>query len=785
MKVLKWVVLAVVVLILGVLFYADWVWEGAHLPETAWQQYTTAKVDMDARGIPTIEADSWDKIIEAQGYVIASERFFHMDLLRRAGAGRLAELMGPALIDWDRSHREEDWMGAADRAYAVLLPHQKAWIDAYARGVNAFLIEHPDKVGIEFSILGVEAEAWRGRDSLLVMLMMAYQLAQGSAGEARRAVWKAHLPQEWFGFLFTENHPYNKPLFGDAPSAGPNLPMTPLPKADIKKDEFAAAPPVFGKDAIAFGPADETMAGAGASSSWAWCGAKKCFLANDPHLGATIPHIWYALRLRKSAKDWAVGVTIPGIPALTLGMNPYLAWSFTNTGEDVDDFLKEKLSEDGKRYVSGLDGAGAPLWADIEVRTYEISVRGGEVVTGQARFTHRGPLAQREYMGEAYYSRQWLPLQPGMLRIPTKVTRAKSWDELNIALDQMRVPAQNVVMVDHQGMIGYRVSGTGVKRSITGRLPQDALQGQWQGFEPWSQRRRLTIGPTDETRSATVARFLATANQRIWVDPFGQRWSHDLRVERIRTVLSGLKDATQADMAALQMDTFSPYHLDIVKWVAAHAVPSNPTQTAIIKGWQGWDGEAKGHPKIVAEALMVESWLNDAAVARARQVFLPKDLKDVPYSARMDNAWMIQALKAPNGFEVFGYDEVELANALLHAIEVTPLMPHPEANRWQAQHPFVDNVPVLGDRFKVPEIPQAGHFDVPRVESPKYGASCRLIWNMGSPKESTWALPVGQSGHPASPHYKDFMKGFRAGESHLVFEDSREWWFAPRGAALR
>lgn len=785
MKILKWVVVTLVVVVLGVMFYADRVWTTAHLSETFWSGYSTAKVDFDAQGIPTIEADSWAKIIEAQGYVIASERFFHMDLVRRAGAGRLAELMGPGVVRWDRSHREEDWIGTADRAYAALPADQKGWVDAYAKGVNAFLIEHPDKAGIEYSILGVNPEAWRGRDSLLVLMMMAYQLSQGSESEARRAVWKEHLPAEWFGFLFPENHPYNRPLFGDAPAVAMHAPSTPLPKAAITEGEFASGPSVFSKDAIAMGAADETMAGAGASNSWAWCGSKKCFLANDPHLGATVPHIWYALRLRKSEKDWAVGVAIPGIPAITLGMNPYLAWSFTNTGEDVDDYLQEKVSEDGRQYVARLDAGGQPVWADIKVQSFEIKVRGGDLQSGEAKFTHRGPLAQRKHLGDAYYSRQWLPLQPGMLRIPTAVTRAKSWDELNVALDDMRVPAQNVVMVDHQGMIGYRASGTGVKRQITGRLPQEALQGEWLGFEPWSQRRRLTIGPTDETRSATVARFLATANQRIWVDPYGQRWSHDLRAERIRTVLSALKDATQADMAQLQMDTNSPYHFDILRWVAARAKPANDAQAAIVTGWMGWDGEAQGHPKVTAEALIVETWLNDAAVARARQAFLPKGVQETPYSARMDNAWMIHALNAPKGFEVFGYDEVELANALLHAAEVTPLMPHPEANRWQAQHPFVDNVPVLGDRFKVPEIPQAGHFDVPRVESPKYGASCRLVWNMGAPKESTWALPVGQSGHPMSPHYSDLMKGFRKGETHLVFNDAREWWFAPRGAALR
>lgn len=784
MKIFKRIALLLGLLVVGLLLYADRAWNGAPLSDDFWPNYSTAKVEFDARGIPTIEADTWEKLMEAQGYVVASQRLFHMDLVRRAGAGRLAELMGPGLVAWDEGHRVEDWQGAADRAYEVLPKEQKLWVDAYAKGVNAFIAEHPEHVGIEYKVLGAQPEAWKPRDSLLVLMMMAFQLAQGSEEEAKRAAWKAHLPAEWFDFMFPSDHPYNRPLFGEAPRSGPQVPSAALPSAVVQPDEFGLAAKDDGA-ALAFGPADPAMGGVGASNSWAWCGSGKCFLANDPHLGATVPHIWYALRLRRSDKDWVVGVSIPGIPAVTLGMNPYVAWAFTNVGEDVDDYLEETISPDGKKYLWGLDAAGEQVWADIEVRPYEIKVRNGDPVTGEARFTHRGPLAAREYLGaDRLFSRQWLPLQPGMLRLPLGVNRAKSWQELNAALDDMRLPAQNVVMVDYLGNIGYRASGTGVKRQVTGRLPQPALQGQWAGFKDWSTRPRMSIGPTDETRSATVARYLATANQRIWVDEFGERWANDLRADRINHVLKGLQDADHASMAALQMDTTSRYHRQLLLWVADRATAANEAQEQILMGWKGWSGEAEGHPTMTAQALMVEQWLRDAAVARVRQAFLPEELKDLPYAPRLDTAWMITALSTKDGFSVFGFDEAGLANALMAKLEATPLMPHPKANRWQAQHPFVGRVPAIGDRFKIPEPAQAGHLDVPRVESPKYGASVRLIWDMHAPKESTWAMPVGQSGHAASPHYSDFMTGFRAGKSHPVFEDDRTWWFAPRGPAL-
>lgn len=784
MRKLRNVLLVTLGVLLALVGFAVLRWTRAPLEDAEVAKYPGARIRVDAQGIPTIEAETFEALVRAQGFVTARDRFFHMDLLRRAAAGRLAEVFGPPLVDWDREHRQEDWLGAADRGYAELPQDQRALLDAYAAGVNQLLTEHPGHAGIEYDLLRLTPEPWQGRDTLLVLLIMSHQLSAGADGELIRARWQESLPPEWFAFLFPATHPYNRPLFGDGPDDAPTLPAAALPRAPVRPGELGRT----GARPNPLGPtlalADPALAGAGASNNWAWCGAGRCFLANDPHLGATVPHLWYAVRLRMDSHQWVVGVSIPGVPGVTLGMNPHVAWAFTNVGEDVDDLLLERLSEDGARYLAAVGPDGAEEWRPVEVRPYVIHVKGAPAVTGEARFTHRGPLAERKHGRPGrQYSRQWLPLQPGILRLPLGVNFATSLDELNAALDDMRVPAQNVVMVDHLGNIAYRASGTGPRRVVTGRLPQDALQGEWRGFEPYAARPRLLLGPTDPTRTATAPRFLATANERIWIDPFGQRWAEDLRAERIQTTLAGLTEANREDMRALQLDTTSRLHRELAGWLAERARPS-PELGPMLARWRAWDGRAEDAPDTTAELLLAEELLTGLAIQRVRDRFLPAELSALPYNARLPSAWLIVALSSPRGFEVFGLDEGELATEVVTRVAAKRPPPHPEANRWAAQHPFVGKVPWLGDLFAVPTPPQVGHWDVPRVETPKYGASCRLIWDMARPRGSTWAMPVGQSGHPASPHYADFLGGYQEGRSMLVFDDDREWWFAPRGPAL-
>lgn len=770
MRVVRRLLLVLALLILGTGVYAAYVYNRQGLSPEEISNYCGpgdgSKIELDARGIPTIDSDNWFNAVSAEGYVVASDRMFQMDLMRRAAAGRLAEWFGPLAVEADRRRKLEDWEGVAQRAYKALPREQQLYIDQYTWGVNHFIETSPGRWGLEYALLMTEPEPWEGKDSILLMLSMDEQLTAFSGMEATGSRWQDDIGDAWFNFLFTLDHPWNDPMFGTKPRDRPELPLAKaLAKRAIESVDRLAMqldqktpPPILPRG----------------SNNWAWCGKTGCFLANDPHLGASVPHLWYAVRMRVDKDDWVAGVAIPGLPGVVLGMNPHLAWAFTNVGEDVDDLLLEQLSPDGEQYLASVEN-GEEVWKPVERREHVIHVKGGDDEKVFSRHTHRGPLVKRPVLGDQWYSRQWLPYVEGIIHLPVQYNRAKSFEEMNAALDDFRVPAQNVVMVDRAGNVGYRTSGTGVQRKISGRRPQRAIDGEWAGLEPASSRPRMLYYVKDSGEDHP--RWIATANERIWVDEYGERWVDDLRKDRIRRVLSSRDDFTREDMETLQRDTESRYFHLILDWVRAHAEPAGAEEKEILDRWAKWNGVAADDPTTFTEAIAVEGALVRVCLDRVRRALMPEKDREIPYEHWMKSAWVITALEAEHGTEVFGFDERELAKALLEVAKArttSDAKPYYEENRWAAQHPFVGRVPVIGDWFKVDAVPQYGWRGVVvRVEQPTFGASVRLVWDLSKPANSTWSLPVGQSGHIRSPHYKDLQAEWAAGKPFPVF--SKGW----------
>jgi penicillin amidase len=728
-----------------------------------------AEVRWDAYGVPTMTAKSWPELIELEGSVVASERLFQMDLMRRSASGRLSEWFGKATLPVDRRRRMEDWEGIADREFAHLPPEEKLLLERYAAGVNRFIEEHPWRWGLEYLLLRVRPEPWQGRDSLLLLLAMCEQLASSASIDATETRLKKDLSPAWGDFLFPEDHPWNQPLFDHKAQAGPTLPLgEPLPKKAIDAAELAA---LSRPEARVSDDDDDADADAFAgSNNWAWCGKTGCFIANDPHLGSSVPQLWFAVRLRISDLEWAVGVSIPGIPGLVLGMNPSLAWAFTNTGEDVDDYLLETLNPDRTQYLStSVDGR--EVWVPVIEKRSVIHVKDAPDETVDARFTHRGPLSERKELAGAWASRQWLPLKEGVLRVPSGMLRARSIEEMNQALDGMRVPGQNVVFGDRHGNLAYRASGTGIDRKVSGRVVQPGAEGEWAGLLPAASRRRMTI-PT-----STAPRFIATANERIWIDPYGHPWGPDARKDRIRTRLSSGDAFSRQDMEALQRDTYSRYAVLLLGWIAARAKPTDEAHKAIVARWTRWDGLAEHDAETFTEALAAHELLERILIGRVRE-HLPKADADVPYNHPLRQASLLAVLGAEHGMALFGLDEVELAGRLLErAAAVEKSGPrYTVKQRWQAQHPFAGRIPFgIGEWFKVDEREQIGHGWLVRVESPNFGASTRMVWDLFHPENSTWSFPVGQSGHPGSPHFSDQRADWFDGRPHPVLDPHFTW----------
>lgn len=767
-KILKATGLLVVLIVVGVGAYLARGLYVQGLEDDFWKSYTTATVTMDRHGIPTIEGKSWGEVIEAQGFVVAASRLWQMDLIRRKASGRLSEWFGEAAFAHDERMSKEGRIDVVRAAVDRLPPHERTTCDLFAQGVNAFIREHPGRWGAEYFVLRAEPEPWVCADSLLVLLEMSDMLTASADREAKREVWRRHLSPAWENFLFPLDHPWNRPMFGTPPRAAPALPpasefLKPRPLDD---EELGAALSV------------ETSAIVG-SNNWAWRGRTGVFLANDPHLGLMVPGIWYAMRLRVSKSEWAVGSALPGIPGVIIGMNPAVAWAFTNTGEDVDDYLAETISEDGKSYLAQSEN-GRPIWEPITKRTYAVTVKGEtkprEVV---ASFTRRGPLVTVPVLGAGLYSRQWLPLKEGVLRLPVlELMRARSYEAFDRSLDAMTIPSQNVLIADRHGGLGYRMTGTGVIRKVSGQRPQPGPIGEWGGLEESRQRLRLYVSP-DKDKDAP--QYLATANERVWVDPNGATWAADDRKDRIMQVLSGRDNFVREDMERLHLDTRGRFRKQLLQWVAGHVEAGSDKERALVDAWQAWDGDSRSNSRAFAQSTLVEDRMMAVLTARVSETF-PEADRAVPYAWFLDRAWLLVVMEAPGdeGFQPFGLTASEVARYLLEHVVANDaeLRPHDESNQFKGHHPFVGQVPILGGLFGVDAPHQWGAHDLVLAESPSFGPSMRMVWDLKDPSRSTWIFPVGQSGHMGSKHYRDMQKSWIAGTTFPVFDDGLEWSFA-------
>lgn len=721
------------------------------------------RVVWDAEGVPTIEGPDWKQVIEAQGFVVASERMFQMDLMRRSAYGGLSEWFGshPSAIEWDRGRRLEDWKGIAEKAVAKMDKQEKEWCDAYAAGVNKFILSSHFHFGIEYLVLNGSPDLWECSDSVLILMSLVDDLSRAVEREAWTTVWHENLSPDWFDFLFPDAHPWNKPMFG-VDKKGIRPPTKRLPLANI--DEKALS------DAL---PTDAFTPG---SNSWYWAGKTGAFLANDPHLGMTVPQIWFANRLRVSSEDWIVGAAAPGMPGVILGRNPSLSWAFTNAYEDVDDLLEEELSEDGKSYVASVTN-GKKNYQPLREQHYSFAVRGDKAVSGIARFTHRGPLLQFAELGkDRYFSRQWLGFVPDRLTVPyATLNRAKSAEEMLKSLDRFGAPAQSVVFTDNAGNATYRMSGTGVKKKVKSVYAVSALDGEWRGFAPASERKQMRIA-RDKAGQKPV--WLGTANQRIYVDPLSHHWSGDVREDRINEVLRSSDAHTLGTMWALQHDTRSRYLKLFTDWLIRNNSTRDANITRIEERWKAWDGFAKNDP--LAFTLAVEAHRHFTRVLMTQvRTLLPKEARATVYAWKNSNAWMVYLLEHEGTLDAFGLNPQAIAHfAVKKAAEPAAAQKtYNDLNRWRAQHPMAGAVPLLGSWLKVDEHPQWGFEGLVRVEREKSGASLRVIWNLDKPLESVWNFPVGQSGHVASDHYEDFRKLWFEEKTARVFADGFEWKF--------
>lgn len=735
-------------------------------------------IDRDVDGVVTIVAEDQADLAHALGFVHAQERFFQMDLLRRAGAAELAALLGPSIIGVDQVRRVHRFRARARKAVEALSPGERAVLTAYASGVNAGL-EALGAPPFEYALLQVSPKPWRLEDTFCVSYAMFFTL-QDSSGqdELRRSAIERALEPDLAALALSPGTKWDAPLDDSGlalpayPSRGSTRTSSPTPS---RSDPPSA--PIPGSNNWAIAGRLSTHGGA--------------IVADDMHLTLRMPNIWYRARLRLTAEDGydATGVTLAGTPALVAGSNGYVAWGFTNAYIDTSDVVVVEPGPTPDTYLTP-DGP-----QPFERFDETIEARGGAAETMNIVETRWGPIIGRDFDGRQVALR-WIAHDPesndfGLL----KLMRARTLEEAVTAAHHAGMPNQNVMIAAADGRIGWTLSGRIPRRppGCDGLRPSSwARSGcTWQGYVESAEVPKVV-----DPKSGR----LWTANNRI-LGPKQRgptRYPNaalGARARQIRDRLRAESRFSERDLLAIQLDDRALF-LKPWRTLMQGALSAND-HPALAKAVEDWGGRAS--PGSVGYRAVRE--FRDAVLTRVVDPVLQpaRALIDQAENVRVRRmrprniehlAWtLLQKPPPPHLVSVLGLPAETSSWAPLLRAAVQDVLASideradgrvggftwGERNRLQIRHPLSKAVPALGWWLDPPSVPAAGDRDMPRVQSPTEGASERFVVSPGKEDQGIFHMPAGQASHPLSPYLHAGHEAWVRGEPTPFLPGATRW----------
>ncbi len=715
----------------------------------------------DQHGIPAIHANNRFDAVRALGYSVARDRLFQMDLMRRKNAGRLAELFGTAVIDSDIAARTYGFHRVAKRVVTQLPSEHKRYLEAYAGGVNSY-IDTAKALPFEFTVLGYQPEPWQPEDSILIVLGMFDMLTAWSGQEERMlSVMEKSLPAEIVAFLTPDTDRFTDSLIGSAASFRP---AQPIPVAALKKI-LAQRPP----DALKLTDAVQLRNFVAGSNAWAVSGTKtrdgRAILANDMHLGISVPAIWYRCEMNYG-KVHTAGVTLPGTPIIVAGSNDHIAWGSTNlTGDFLDLVSLEVNSANSDEYKV------ANKWQRFEHITESILVKGAEILKLDVRRTQWGPVAKEPLLGKPV-AIHWTALDEddavniGLMDLEQTETLEQAVEIVN----RISGPQLNFLLADNSGHIAWTIMGRIPKRKgFDGSVSRSWADGAigWDGYvDP--QRLPRDINPPQG--------FLVSANNRRLGKEYpyviGHEFADGYRAYRITQRLEQMQEINEWSMFALQLDTESEsyaYYQHLALTVLSPRIIQQQPELQTLRDYLlAWNGRADTGS--LGFALLQQFQKN-----LAKAVFAPYFAASRKMDKKFRYSWMyidtpLQAMltkKIPEllpdpdkyrNWDDFIRDQLKRSAQQLKVAYPDIKLPEltwGKINTARFSHPFSTVIPLLSDLLDMPEEQLAGCAGCVRVTSPNFGASERLVVSPAHLDEGILHMPGGQSAHPLSPNYRD------------------------------
>ena len=721
-------------------------------------------VRRDARDIPYIDAANDADLYFTQGYVTASDRLWQMDLMRRVARGETAEIFGRSRVDEDKRWRRFGFSGVAEKSLALLSPELRSALDDYARGVNAYIASLDETtLPIEFRILQYRPRQWGATDTLVIGKILADALSTTWQNDLMRASIQG-FPKDKIADLTSAVTPYDVVLFGKDDPKGMSFVIGPAAPAGLAG--LAESEERLRKSSLEL--AGVYAEGLAASNNWVISGKNtadgKPILANDPHLAASAPGIWYLANL-STPKMRVAGVTIPGVPGVVLGHNEYIAWGATNVGPDVQDLFLETFNDSGE-YKTPTG------WHKPVIRKEEIRVRSSlvkpetEANAFEVTETRHGPIII-DQPGKKY-ALQWTAQDASNNEFEFffAANRARNWEDFKNALKKYGGATQNFVYADTKGNIGWYAAGrVPIRRTGDGSLPYDGStpDGDWTGYISFDELPHL-YNPPDG--------LIVTANQRIVGTSYKySQMSRDSappwRARRIYDQLKGRSKLTADDVRDVQYDS---YNLPLAN-LAREIVKRGAASSATLDTLRSWDGKMTADSKAAVLINEIRGCLADQIADDNKPVssFVIRE-RILDHAVRQNlSRWLPSKYKS--------YDQLMAAcDASSHSALADAGRLGWDESKWAWRSVFqtrfvhpLSSVPLIGGQFAAPVLPINGSAQSPNVGS---NVSMRLIATPGDWDQTRQVVPLGESGDPRSPYFKDELELWMSG-SPAYFPFSR------------
>ena len=835
------VVAAIIVVAVAVAFFVTWTIQRSFpqtegtLPLEGLQSEVT--VQRDDRGIPTITADSSHDLFYAEGFVHAQDRFFEMDFRRHVTAGRVAEMFGESQAGTDAFLRTLGWRKVAEAEVEAMDDVTRGYYEAYADGVNAYLSSRSGaELSLEYAVLGMqnpeyEPEPWEPADSVAWLKAMAWDLRGNIEDEAERALLTAQLTDGSDGsdgsdatdITATLDELYPAYPFDEHPVIVPEISTVPTletgaePAAfttDANDDEmqqaattieWQEASDVIEAASLLVGDVGEGIG----SNSWVVSGdlteTGMPLLANDPHLGASLPSVWYQVQLRCSEVTEECpfdvgGFSFSGLPGIVIGHNQQIAWGFTNLTTDVTDLYIERI--EGDQYWR--DGALVP----IEETTETIKVAGGDDIDLTIRSTAHGPIisgltddftaiaddpepgltaggatgtAPTGEASEYAVSLRWTALDPGTAATAIfALSTAQDFEEFRSAAALFDVPAQNLIYADVEGNIGYQTPGRlPVRGAGDGWMPQPGWDSSydWTGFIPFDEL-PVSYNP--------ASGYIVTANNAIVTDDYpyflSRDWDYGYRADRIAHLIERRVAAaplTAQDMREIQMDSEMWIGKRLASAMDDVEVKGAGTEDAVAL-LRSWDAQNDAASPAAAYANVLWSNLVQNLFAerdqplpidgQGRLFTVVADLLDDP----SDPLWTNPSIDVTSMEEMLALSAEEAYEELstLQGDAVTGW-------RWGDLHAITLTSDTLGSSGIAPiemlfnrgpyavgggaSVVNATGWDLGTSYATTTVPSMRMVVDLSDLDASTWIHLTGASGHAFDEHYVDQTADWAAG----------------------